>query len=129
MRIGIDGRYLSSHYPGIGRYLFNLLTALPEVAGDEEIVVLHDPRVTSTRFPVHDLGLHYRLLVGLGRVLGAGVRPISGSAAQIPLTGGQGKAWQIPVGEASVLQPVAEPTKSRYSRLLVVPNSSEESGD
>jgi len=28
MRVGIDGRYIADHYPGIGRYAYNLIRAL-----------------------------------------------------------------------------------------------------
>lgn len=38
-RIGIDGRWLSIRYPGIGRYVRNLLAALPGEAVDERLVV------------------------------------------------------------------------------------------
>ncbi len=36
--IGIDGRYLNDHYPGIGRYVFNLLKALPYVTENDQII-------------------------------------------------------------------------------------------
>lgn len=50
MRIGIDGRYIQDHYPGIGRYTYNLASKLPEVAPDTEFVILHDPRLVNTRY-------------------------------------------------------------------------------
>lgn len=50
LRIGIDGRFLSDRYPGIGRYLFNLLRALVPLTRDEEILVLTDPQAPNTRF-------------------------------------------------------------------------------
>jgi alpha-1,3-rhamnosyl/mannosyltransferase len=47
MRIGIDGRVLRDDYPGIGRYVYNLLLALqPQLEGDT-LVVLYDPAVKS----------------------------------------------------------------------------------
>lgn len=47
MRIGIDGRVLRDDYPGIGRYVYNLLLALqPQLDGDT-LVVLCDPAVKS----------------------------------------------------------------------------------
>ena len=39
LKIAIDGRCLTDHYPGIGRYLFNLLHSLPAVAEDVELGV------------------------------------------------------------------------------------------
>ncbi|MEM7355956.1 MAG: hypothetical protein AAF657_34385, partial [Acidobacteriota bacterium] len=52
-KITIDGRCLNDHFPGIGRYLFNLLRSLPEVAEDAEIHVFTETTSTNTRF---DLG-------------------------------------------------------------------------
>lgn len=54
MRIGIDGRTVRDDYPGIGRYVHNLLTAMqPQLAGDT-LVVLHDPAV-KTRYNLQTL--------------------------------------------------------------------------
>ncbi len=54
--IGIDGRYLNDHYPGIGRYVFNLLKALPYVAdNDENIQVLVDTGAVNSRFQLDEL--------------------------------------------------------------------------
>lgn len=47
LRIAFDGRFLTAHYPGIGRYAFNLLRALPRVAPEAELTALvgeEDPR-------------------------------------------------------------------------------------
>jgi glycosyltransferase involved in cell wall biosynthesis len=63
MRIGIDGRYIQDHYPGIGRYTYNLASRLPEVAQDTEFVLLHDPRLANTRYDVERLSRHAKLEV------------------------------------------------------------------
>jgi glycosyltransferase involved in cell wall biosynthesis len=56
VRIGLDGRYLSDAYPGIGRYVFNLVRALAAAATpDDEIVLLHDPAGVRTRLQPADL--------------------------------------------------------------------------
>ncbi|MFQ5742212.1 MAG: glycosyltransferase family 4 protein [Acidobacteriota bacterium] len=55
LRIGIDGRYIGDHYPGIGRYLFNLARALPEASPDVEYFLLHNPRLRNTRHPIEEL--------------------------------------------------------------------------
>jgi alpha-1,3-rhamnosyl/mannosyltransferase len=52
VRIGIDGRYIQDHYPGIGRYTYSLISALAPLATDESFVVLTNPDTTNTR---HDL--------------------------------------------------------------------------
>jgi glycosyltransferase involved in cell wall biosynthesis len=50
VRIGVDGRYLSDAYPGIGRAVFHLVRGLAALAGSgDEIVVLHDPEARRTR--------------------------------------------------------------------------------
>jgi alpha-1,3-rhamnosyl/mannosyltransferase len=50
MRIGIDGRYIQDHFPGIGRYTYNLSRALTQVAPDEVFVLLHNPALLNTRY-------------------------------------------------------------------------------
>jgi len=51
-RYVIDGRYIQDHFPGIGRYTYNLVDALARVAPDEEFVVLHHPGLRNTRYDV-----------------------------------------------------------------------------
>lgn len=51
--ICIDGRFIQDHYPGIGRYTYNLIDALGQVAPEEKFVVLHNPALKNTR---HDIG-------------------------------------------------------------------------
>ena len=46
MRIGIDGRVASRHFPGIGRYGLNLIAELLEAGSDHELFVIYDPRRT-----------------------------------------------------------------------------------
>lgn len=52
MRIAIDARYVADHFPGIGRYVYNLLVALAGLDQPHTLVVLHDPALPNTR---HDL--------------------------------------------------------------------------
>src|SRR4051812_43038652 len=52
MRIAIDARYVADHFPGIGRYVYNLLGALAELDHAHTLVVLHNPALPNTR---HDL--------------------------------------------------------------------------
>lgn len=61
MRIGIDGRYIEDHFPGIGRYTYNLINKMPEVAPDADFVIFHDPRLLNTRYDVEDLARHPNL--------------------------------------------------------------------
>ncbi len=57
MRIGFDARTLRDDYPGIGRYAFNLLSALqPELAG-ETLVVFYDPEAEQTRYDLARLAV------------------------------------------------------------------------
>lgn len=53
MNVVFDARVIQDHFPGIGRYAFNLLAALTGAleAGDS-LTVLHDPTAANTR---HDL--------------------------------------------------------------------------
>jgi alpha-1,3-rhamnosyl/mannosyltransferase len=58
MRIGIDGRYIQDHFPGIGRYTYSLIEALAQVAGDESFIVLHNPALRNTRYDLAALARH-----------------------------------------------------------------------
>ncbi len=55
LRIAIDGRCLTDHFPGIGRYLFNLLLNLPAVAKDAEIHLFIAADDTNSRFQLDKL--------------------------------------------------------------------------
>ncbi len=61
MRIGIDGRYIEDHFPGIGRYTYNLINKIPEIAPEADFLVFHDPRLLNTRYDVEDLARHPNL--------------------------------------------------------------------
>ena len=52
MRIGIDGRYIQDHFPGIGRYTYHLARNLAEVAPNDTFFLFVDPTAANTR---HDL--------------------------------------------------------------------------
>ncbi len=51
----IDGRYIQDHFPGIGRYTYNLIAALARVAPGEKFVVLHNPALKNTRYDLSAL--------------------------------------------------------------------------
>lgn len=50
MRIALDGRTIQDHFPGIGRYTFNLALALAESGPADDILLLHNQRDRNTRF-------------------------------------------------------------------------------
>jgi alpha-1,3-rhamnosyl/mannosyltransferase len=49
MRIGIDARYISDHFPGIGRYVANLVRALRHLDHPHTLVLLTHPALPNTR--------------------------------------------------------------------------------
>ncbi len=49
-RIALDGRYIQDHFPGIGRYTYELARCLPPLAPDWEFLLLSDPHAVNTRF-------------------------------------------------------------------------------
>ena len=51
----VDGRYISDHYPGIGRYVFNLLKALAASAPELQLHVLAGSDEPQTRFDLDEL--------------------------------------------------------------------------
>lgn len=63
MRIGIDGRYIADHYPGIGRYTFSLIEALSRLAADITLVVAIHPGQLNSRYSLAQLATrpHVRL--------------------------------------------------------------------
>ncbi|MFV9507927.1 MAG: glycosyltransferase family 4 protein [Oscillochloridaceae bacterium umkhey_bin13] len=50
MRIGIDVRYTSDHFPGIGRYLIGLARGLAELDQGHHLILLYDPRTAPGRY-------------------------------------------------------------------------------
>lgn len=51
MNIVFDARVIQDHFPGIGRYAFNLLSELPDLLeAGESLIVLHDPITRNTRY-------------------------------------------------------------------------------
>jgi hypothetical protein len=52
LRIAIDARYISDHFPGIGRYVYNLLQALGELDQPHNFAVLYNPELTNTRYDI-----------------------------------------------------------------------------
>ncbi|MDO8672063.1 MAG: glycosyltransferase family 1 protein [Dehalococcoidia bacterium] len=55
MRVGIDGRYIQNHFPGIGRYTYNLVRALALVSPQDTFIVFYNPRLENTRFDIQRL--------------------------------------------------------------------------
>lgn len=54
MRIVIDARTITDHFPGIGRYTYNLLRTLPEIAPSYRFFAIYNPTAANSR---HDLTL------------------------------------------------------------------------
>ncbi len=55
MHIAIDGRYIQDHFPGIGRYTYNLIQALAKAAPEDSFVLLHNPQLVNTRYDLERL--------------------------------------------------------------------------
>jgi alpha-1,3-rhamnosyl/mannosyltransferase len=79
MRITIDARYVCDHFPGIGRYVYNLLLALAALDQPHTLVVLHNPALLNTR---HDLAALARFPAI--ELVATGARPFS-AAEQIAI--------------------------------------------
>jgi len=50
IKIGIDGRYIQDHFPGIGRYTYNLVRALRDMEGEFGYVLFIDERTSNSRY-------------------------------------------------------------------------------
>lgn len=55
LRIGIDLRYVYDHFPGIGRYSVNLIRAFATLSHPHRLVLLHNPHLPNTRYPLDGL--------------------------------------------------------------------------
>lgn len=54
MRIAIDARTATQHFPGIGRYVANLTRSLVEIVPEVDLSLLHDPLASARGFPLPD---------------------------------------------------------------------------
>ena len=55
MRVVLDARTATDHFPGIGRYVVSLAAALARVAPELDLALLYDPRAPATRLALPDL--------------------------------------------------------------------------
>lgn len=55
LHIGIDGRYIQDHFPGIGRYIYSLAGALAKAAPDVAFSLYYDPQARNSRFDIEAL--------------------------------------------------------------------------
>ncbi len=72
----VDGRFVADHYPGIGRYIFNLCRELPAVAPACRFHLLVDRRAAQTRFDLQTLSSR-----GIEIIPGDSVRSLRGQLA------------------------------------------------
>jgi glycosyltransferase involved in cell wall biosynthesis len=79
VRIVIDARYINDHFPGIGRYVYNLLLALGEMDQPHGFVALYNPALVNTH---HDMAALARL--PSVRLVSTRLRPFS-AAEQLVL--------------------------------------------
>lgn len=56
--IAIDGRYIQDHFPGIGRYTYNLVDSLARVVSEKQFVVFYNPAPKNTRYDIAALARH-----------------------------------------------------------------------
>ncbi len=54
MRIAIDARYVQDHFPGIGRYTYNLIRHLAQVT-DDPLIVFHNPALRNSHYDIEGL--------------------------------------------------------------------------
>ena len=59
MHLLFDARVIQDHFPGIGRYAYNLLAALPAHLDEHDrVTALFNPSVRNTRYPEFQSGLN-----------------------------------------------------------------------
>ncbi len=52
MRIGIDIRFIYDHFPGIGRYLYNLVAAMVHAPHPHHLLLLHNPALPNAHYDI-----------------------------------------------------------------------------
>jgi alpha-1,3-rhamnosyl/mannosyltransferase len=72
MRIAIDARYATDHFPGIGRYIYNLIVALAQLDQPHTFLVLHNPALPNSRYDIAALARF-----GSVELVATGARPFS----------------------------------------------------
>jgi glycosyltransferase involved in cell wall biosynthesis len=80
VQVAVDGRVVTDHFPGIGRYVYRLVEALAVAAPDDRFAVLHTPGQVDRRFDLT------RLAEAANVHLVPVAAPVFGAAAQ----------WRIP---------------------------------
>ncbi|MCU0494239.1 MAG: glycosyltransferase family 4 protein [Chloroflexaceae bacterium] len=55
MRIGLDARYATDYFPGIGRYVAGLAAALAELEHGHTLVLIHNPALPNSRHNLAEL--------------------------------------------------------------------------
>ena len=89
MHVAIDGRPVADRFPGIGRYVYNLIAALLRQPQPPLLSVLYDPAQPSTRFDLPALARQHpalRLLpvsAGIARGAWGASRSVRGSGADL----------------------------------------------
>lgn len=58
MRVAIDGRVITDHFPGIGRYTYHMIDALATAAPTDHFIVLHNPDQADARYDLAKLDCH-----------------------------------------------------------------------
>jgi glycosyltransferase involved in cell wall biosynthesis len=61
VNIGIDARYVQDRFPGIGRYAFNLVCALAEVAPQDRFTIFYNPALPNSRYDLAALASYPNL--------------------------------------------------------------------
>jgi glycosyltransferase involved in cell wall biosynthesis len=72
VRITIDARYINDHFPGIGRYVYNLLRALADLDQQHMLVAIYNPALPNTRYDMAALSRYPRI-----RLVATRLRPFS----------------------------------------------------
>ncbi len=108
-RIGafaIDGRYIQDHFPGIGRYTYNLIDALARRAPDDRFVVLCNSALRNTRYD----------LAALARLPNIELRRVA-----VP-TFSLGEQFQLPISHAQLFHSpyFVKPYVSRVPTLVTI---------
>ena len=62
-RFCLDGRVINDHFPGIGRYPFNLTDALAALAPEDLFIVLHHPDQPNSRYDLERLARHDNVML------------------------------------------------------------------
>jgi len=104
LHVVLDGRLISDHFPGIGRYVASLAHALAALALASSIALLHDPSSSAARLPPDLSALYSGAMLCVFPLLreGFGLPPLEAMACGTPVICSNASSLPEVVGDGGI---------------------------